>query len=584
MLKAFKPIGVFLSYLRRRPWLFLGSFLMGPAVALQTVISPLFAAKALGQLTSRHHASLSNVAFAGLALVGGASLYFLVDRFITTRLHAETLEDMYNDCFKQLLKQEYAFFSDNFSGSLVTQANRFVKAYEQFHITFFLDMLGQVTGVLLAVGITIYYNPLIGTAVGLIWLGSISLIAYLTSRRMPVRRAAVAIESEQTGELADVLSNAITVETFAAASHEAKRYNQTNVKRKQAFLRSWAIGIRNNLLVSMLCALLQIIVLFGGIKAVENHSISFAIFLLFQVYVLRVIDSISKANLSIRFIEGVLGDAHEMTELFERSSGVPDPDKPEPLGINNGLVEFKQVAFDYHGQSEADNSLFNGLSLVIQPGERVGLVGPSGGGKTTITKLLLRFMDVQAGAIVIDGQDIRSIRQDDLRAAIAYVPQEPLLFHRSLMENIRYGRPGATTEEVIEAARRAHAHEFISSLPNGYDTLVGERGIKLSGGQRQRVAIARAILKNAPVLILDEATSALDSESERYIQAALWELMKDKTSVVIAHRLSTIQHLDRIVVLDEGKIVEEGSHKQLLELGGTYARLWSHQSGGFIEE
>jgi ATP-binding cassette subfamily B protein len=214
----------------------------------------------------------------------------------------------------------------------------------------------------------------------------------------------------------------------------------------------------------------------------------------------------------------------------------------------------------------------------------VGLVGPSGSGKTTITKLLLRFVEPELGSITIDDQSIRSVSQTSLRAVIAYVPQEPLLFHRSLFQNIAYGTEGATKEQVVNAAKLARSDEFIRTLPHAYETLVGERGIKLSGGQRQRVAIARAILKNAPILILDEATSSLDSESEKYIQEGLWELMKNKTAIVIAHRLSTIRHLDRIVVLEQGKIVQDGTHEDLIEQDGLYAQLWRHQSGGFLEE
>jgi ATP-binding cassette subfamily B protein len=222
--------------------------------------------------------------------------------------------------------------------------------------------------------------------------------------------------------------------------------------------------------------------------------------------------------------------------------------------------------------------------LKIPAGKTVGLVGVSGSGKTTLTKLLLRFDDVTSGAIYIDGKDIRDVTQTSLREAIAYVPQESSLFHRSIFENIAYGKMDATREEVIRAAKLANADEFIRELPNGYDTLVGERGVKLSGGQRQRVAIARAILKDAPILVLDEATSALDSESEALIQEALKNLMKNRTSIVVAHRLSTIAGLDMIVVLSEGKIVEQGSHQELLKKGGEYAKLWSRQSGAFLKE
>ena len=244
-------------------------------------------------------------------------------------------------------------------------------------------------------------------------------------------------------------------------------------------------------------------------------------------------------------------------------------------------VSFDQVGFIH---SDSHDALFENFSLTIPAGQKVGLVGPSGAGKTTVINLLLRFIDVNHGSIKIGNQDIRDITQESLHQHIAYVPQEPVLFHRSLRDNITYGKPDATIEEVERAAKRANAYDFIDTLPSRFDTLVGERGVKLSGGQRQRIAITRAILKDAPILVLDEATSALDSESEKLIQDSLDELMKGRTSIVIAHRLSTIAKLDRIIVLDNGQIAEDGTHRQLLAQGGIYAKLWRHQSGGFIEE
>jgi ATP-binding cassette subfamily B protein len=254
---------------------------------------------------------------------------------------------------------------------------------------------------------------------------------------------------------------------------------------------------------------------------------------------------------------------------------------PETSHISKGEIILKDMTFTH---PENNDALFHKTNLVIAPGEKIGLVGHSGSGKTSLTKLLLRFHDLDDGEILIDGQNIAHITQDDLRRSIAYVPQEPVLFHRTIRENIAYGRPDASDTEVHAAARKANAHEFIEKLPAGYDTLVGERGVKLSGGQRQRIVIARAVLKDAPILILDEATSALDSESEVLIQSALWELMKGRTAIVIAHRLSTIQKMDRIVVLQDGAIIEQGSHAELVKQSGTYAGLWAHQSGGFIEE
>jgi ABC-type multidrug transport system fused ATPase/permease subunit len=269
--------------------------------------------------------------------------------------------------------------------------------------------------------------------------------------------------------------------------------------------------------------------------------------------------------------------------MLRESVEISDKPGAKTLHVKKGEVAINDIAFTYPENTQ-NGTVFTHFSLRIKPGEKIGLVGPSGGGKSTLTRLLLRFDDVQEGTIEIDGQNIEEVTQESLRQKIAYVPQEPLLFHRSIRDNITYGRPDASENELIKSTKKANAHEFIMALPNGYGTVVGERGVKLSGGQRQRVAIARAILKDAPILVLDEATSALDSENEVEVQKALWKLMEGRTTVVIAHRLSTIQRMDRIIVLQDGAIAEEGSHKKLLANKGLYAKLWSHQSGGFIEE
>jgi ATP-binding cassette subfamily B protein len=429
----------------------------------------------------------------------------------------------------------------------------------------------------------IHYLPILGSAVLLIWLILICIVVVLAVNRMPMRRAAVAKESEQVGELADAITNSITVKTFAAEHKEIDRYAAINKNRGEYFLRSWHRAVRNAWLMEALCIGLQLLVFIGGILAVQHGNLSIAAFLLFQVYSFRIIESVRRSGFIARNLEVVSGDAQEMAELLEQPPLVQDKPGAEPSRIKDGAVGFEAVNFQYE-DADQHQVLFKDFSLSVKAGEKVGLVGPSGGGKTTITRLLLRFMDIQDGSIKIDGQDIRDIKQQDLRRAIAYVPQDPLLFHRSIKDNIKYGKPDASDDEVVAVAKKAYAHDFIKDLPQGYDTLVGERGVKLSGGQRQRVAIARAMLTNAPILILDEATSALDSESEKLIQKALWELMKDKTALVIAHRLSTIRHLDRIIVLDEGRVIEQGTHQALLQEKGLYARLWSHQSGGFILE
>ncbi len=274
-----------------------------------------------------------------------------------------------------------------------------------------------------------------------------------------------------------------------------------------------------------------------------------------------------------------LGYVSDVLNIIAVPHGIQDAQGAGALRVQKGEIRFAGVHFDFAAQP-----VFKDLNLNIEAGEHIGLIGHSGAGKSTLINLLLRYFDPQSGAVLIDGQNIAEVTQDSLRKNIAVIPQDTSLFHRSLMENIRYGRLEASDEEVIEAAKKAHAHEFIKDLPQGYDTLVGERGVKLSGGQRQRIAIARAILKDAPILILDEATSALDSESEKLIQDSLKSLMDGKTVIAIAHRLSTISHLDRLVVMEAGKIIEEGHHDLLLQKNGVYAKLWSMQSGGFLGE
>ena len=271
-----------------------------------------------------------------------------------------------------------------------------------------------------------------------------------------------------------------------------------------------------------------------------------------------------------------------MTRVLDEPRLVADDAHAPELKVREGAIDFEHLSFAYRDAAAGEN-VFDDLTLHVAAGQRVGLVGKSGSGKTTLTKLLLRLDDVQGGRVLVDGQDVSRCTQQSLRRQVAYVPQEALLFHRSIRENIAYGRPDATDEQIREAARLANATEFIDRLPRGFDTMVGERGVKLSGGQRQRVAIARAILTDAPILVLDEATSALDSESEALVQEALENLMRGRTSIVVAHRLSTVAALDRIVVLADGEIVEDGTHAQLVEAGGEYSSLWSRQTGAFLE-
>ena len=384
------------------------------------------------------------------------------------------------------------------------------------------------------------------------------------------------------GQLADVISNVLAVKSSGAEATEQKFFAKT--------VNSWRNSsldvMRGFLKVSTVYSSINMAIKIGAIAfavyAAQNNLVSVASVYLIITYTGSVAHELWNMNGIMRNYNRIIGNANDMVEILQTPTTLIDKSDLK-LKVTNGKISMDKITFT-HDEGQGD-TLFHDFYLDIKPGEKIGLVGASGSGKTTLTKLLLRFADIDSGKITIDGQDISEVTQASLRAKIAYVPQEPLLFHRSVRENIAYGRPDATDAEIEEAAKKAGAYDFIVGLKNGFDTMVGERGTKLSGGQRQRVAIARAILKDAPILVLDEATSALDSESEALIQKSLETLMENRTSIVIAHRLSTIAKLDRIIVLKDGKIVEDGSHDDLInKKRGVYAKLWARQSGGFIEE
>ncbi len=411
---------------------------------------------------------------------------------------------------------------------------------------------------------------------------AIAIIIPLIRKRHALVNIRETASNVATGHIADVISNAFSAKAYAQEDHEMKLHRQNIRNFMVKTKKTW--DFQNLHIDTVISPFYVITNVLGLMVALALHNEGLAITTVFVTfsYYASATRGLWDFNRIYRNIETALADAAQFTELLLDEPRVKDIGGPFMFRIKLGIIDFLNVTFHY--KDGGKQQLFKNLDLSVAGGEKIALVGRSGGGKTTVTRLLLRFMDVDNGKILIDGQDIAKVKQTELRKHIAYVPQDPSMFHRSLMDNIRYGRLDATDAEVKKAAQLAHATEFIEKLANGYETLVGERGIKLSGGQRQRIAIARAMLKNAPILLLDEATSSLDSESELLIQDALWKLMEGRTAIVIAHRLSTIQRMDRIVVLDEGKIVEQGSHKELLEADGIYAKLWAHQSGGFLEE
>jgi ATP-binding cassette subfamily B protein len=500
--------------------------------------------------------------------------YWLCDNYFYPR----TMSDLLNTCFEYLQKHSYNFFNNNFAGSLVRRVNRYPKAFEEIYDQFVLN-IGQA---LLRIGtilVVLYFQHWVLALLIGIWALAYTMVnIFLAQYKMKFDVERAAMDTKVTGRLADVVSNNINLKLFGGLRAEISMFADLSAGLSRLRRRSGNVGIGIESVQAFFMVLLELGVLFVAFHFWREGLLTIGDFALLQAYLMQIFNSLRNVGRHIRRLYESLADAAEMTQILTMPYEVADKSGAAELRVAKGLIEFQHVTFHYHENKD----VYKNFNLVIQPGERVALIGPSGGGKSTITKLLFRFFDIQGGSILIDDQNIAEVTQESLRHAIALVPQDPILFHRTLMENIRYARASATDMEVMEAAKLAHCHEFIEEFPEKYETYVGERGVKLSGGERQRVAIARAILKDVPILVLDEATSSLDSESEALIQDALGNLMKGKTTIVIAHRLSTIMQMDRIIVIEHGRIVEEGKHEELIKAEqGVYQKLWEIQAGGF---
>ena len=481
-------------------------------------------------------------------------------------------------CFESITEQTMQFHNDKFGGSLVNQVNRFSRAFERLMDTTIWSILPIISAFIFTFLILGPRFPQFTIGLAILSFGFM-LTAWLSFKKTrDASKEEANSNNKMIGQLADSITNVSTVKSYSGEKEERRLYaqrvrhwqNATFVVMRAIVARDFGFG-----LILTAISIMTIIFLAGG---QAWFGVQIGTLVLAVTFMISLWGRLWDFNRTLRDVNQALADAHEMTEILDTPNQVKDVPNAKPLATppHSGQVEFRDVSFKH---ADGGEQVFERFDLRIPAGQRIGLVGHSGSGKTTLTKLLLRFSDVQNGQILIDGQDIANVTQDSLRRAIAYVPQEPMLFHRTIAENISYGKPKATDAEIRDAAVEANAMEFIKKLPEKFKTLTGERGVKLSGGQKQRVAIARAILKDAPILVLDEATSALDTESEKLIQDALQNLMSGRTSIVIAHRLSTVAELDRIIVLDDGKIVEDGTHEELLARGGRYAQLWNRQTG-----
>lgn len=505
-------------------------------------------------------------------------IFYRLGGFVTSYIQPIILANMDRKNLDFLLGHSYQFFTNNFAGSLLRKIQRFSRAFERIMDETEWNLFPLLITIVIAVGALFLRNAILAW-ITIAFILVVILGNYLFSwwkLKYDLKRAEK--DTEVSGALADVISNSVNVKLFSGYGFEKNKFfNVTEQLRKLQNL-TWFLGETNFAFQALMGAFLEFGVMYLAVVYWQKGMISVGDVILVQGYLIALISRIWNVGRIMRNLYEAFSDAQEMVDIVEKPYDVMDVKGAKPLKIKKGLIAFEDVTFNYNQTRQ----VLTGFNLIVAPGERVALVGPSGAGKSTIVKLLLRFYDLDGGKIQIDEQDIKKVTQVSLRDQIALVPQDPFLFHRTVRDNIRYGRRDATDQEVKAAAKLAHCDEFIVNLPKGYETYVGERGIKLSGGERQRVAIARAILANAPILVLDEATSSLDSESESFIQDALKNLMKGKTVLVIAHRLSTIMQMDRIVVVEEGQVVDQGSHQELLAREGLYQKLWTIQAGGFI--
>jgi len=517
--------------------------------------------------------------FFGLEL---ASWFFWrVTDFSNNRFQTSVIADLSNRCFEYLHKHSYDYFNNNFGGSLVKKVKWFSSAFENIADRILWNFLPLIVAITF---ITITLTRLnvwigLGVFVWIITFLAINLIFVRYKLKYDIQRSEA--ETASTGVLADTITNHNNVKLFNGYFSEVKNFMKVTDDLRKIRIFTWNLGASFFSLTGLVWIALEVGFFYASVILWNKGILTAGWFVLIQLYLLNIFSKVWDFGKNIHRLYESLADAEEMTIIFNTPHEIQDVVNAKKLKVTEGKIVFKDVDFNYH----STRSILKKFNLEISPKENVALVGASGSGKTTIVKLLLRMSEVSAGHILIDGQDISKMTQESLWENVSMVPQDPILFHRSLMENIRYGKQDATDEEVIKAAKLARCHDFIMETDYKYDTFVGERGIKLSGGERQRIAIARAILRNAKILVLDEATSSLDSNSENLIQEALAELMKNKTVIVVAHRLSTIRKMDRIIVIDNGEIIETGKHDDLAgKIGGSYAKLWQLQAGGFIAE
>ncbi|MDO8649088.1 MAG: ABC transporter ATP-binding protein [Candidatus Peregrinibacteria bacterium] len=557
------------------------------STALQ-LIQPFFYKEVVDTIASSNIRDSAALSYAVRMVILGAlfgAVHLLLHELAARMLgwiETRIMHRAHSDVYAHVQRLSTQFHVNAFAGATSRKIGRGTDAIETImdRTWFnFLPLMIMTVGFMLILS---FFAPLIGLAIvgGILVYAPVSIALNLYMARY--HSWTDQQDTHVTASLVDSITGNAVVKAFGAEEREEARHGKVLTEWQSRLWTTWKLGNIVTWTQFMLLIVIELALMLLSVYLWYRGEFTPGSFIVVTIYIGRLWGFLYDIGQNVRNYLRAVAHAEEMIGLAQMPLGVADAPNAPPLSVPQGSIAFEDVSFGYENKV---SRVFDHFSVAIQPGERVALVGHSGGGKSTFVKLLLRLYDVTEGRITIDGQNIDVVTQESLRTSIGLVPQDPILFHRSIAENIRYAKSNATQDEIIEAAKHAHAHEFIQDLPFGYDTLVGERGVKLSGGERQRVAIARAIIADTPILILDEATSSLDSQSEKYIQDALHYLMQGRTTIVIAHRLSTIKQADRILVIEDGRIVEQGPHSELVKKeGGLYRDFYELQAGGFIGE
>ncbi|TXH67052.1 MAG: ABC transporter ATP-binding protein [Thiothrix sp.] len=573
---------------RQRVWLGLVLLAITAAVSIELLIPLIFKnmANAFAQPVSPATTDvlMQNLMYLALAFIMEWFIWRALE-FGIVPLEAGGMRHLDSFCFEVLLKQPYRFFENNFAGSLVKQASRFIRSFESLTDWLVFQLYSKVLATGIALFLFFQQDPLLAAYFVVFIILFVAWNLGFSLWKLKYDERVAEWDSKLGGLYSDNISNIAVLKGFGLEAIEQARVRDvaTALYKRRRF--AWILMFISFAVQAILTASIEFILVYNMIQDWQRGQFEVGQYVLFQTVLLVLLRHLWEFGQSFRSLFSAIADAREMATLIQNQQLEQDLPSAQAHRIEQGQIEFKQIHFDYRqtklDSTEVSGGLFTDFNLTIRAGEKIALVGHSGSGKTSITKLLFRFVEPQQGEILIDGIPIRQFSLASLRQQIALVPQQPELFHRSIKDNILLGKTVAATE-LEHVARQAQALGFIQHLPEGFDTLVGERGVKLSGGEKQRIAIARALLQAAPIVVLDEATSALDSLTEQQIQTAIFELIANKTAIVIAHRLSTILRMDRIIVLANGSILEQGTHAELLEKQGHYYQMWQHQSGEFL--